>query len=428
MSARNPRRSILVFADWEGLNGPALAGTLCADQVRGKEVFSFTYDEAWLQSTHAQVIDPDLSLFAGPQFLPEERSNFGAFLDSSPDRWGRVLLRRREAAWARLEQRRERALLETDYLLGVYDAHRMGGLRFKLSPDGPFLDNNREFAAPPWASIRELEAVSLKLESDDAIDDPEYLHWLRLLVAPGASLGGARPKASIIDDNGALWIAKFPSGHDTTDVGAWEMVTHQLAVRAGIEMAECRAEKFSGRHHTFLTKRFDRTASGQRMHFTSAMTQLGYVDGQEGASYLDLVDFITTAGEDVSVALAQLWRRMVFNMGVSNADDHLRNHGFILSDGGWKLSPAYDINPVETANGLHLNVSETDNSLDLRLAFDVAPFFRLSGEQARSIAREVLQSIQDWQSVARSLGIPHAECELKSRAFKCHWLHDAIVQ
>jgi serine/threonine-protein kinase HipA len=425
---RETRRSVHVFADWEGLAGPTPTGTLHADLVRGKEVFSFTYDAGWLHAPYAQVIDQHLSLFTGPQYLPEERPNFGAFLDSSPDRWGRVLLRRREAALARMEQRPERTLLETDYLLGVFDAHRMGGLRFKLAPDGPFLDDNRAFAAPPWASIRELEAASLALESDDAIHDSQYLQWLRLLVAPGASLGGARPKASIIDDDGSLWIAKFPSANDATDVGAWELVTHRLALGAGIEMAECRAVKFSGRHHTFLTKRFDRNPSGQRLHFASAMTQLGFVDGQDGASYLDLVDFITTSGQDVVPTLEQLWRRMVFYMAVSNADDHLRNHGFILGNSGWKLSPAYDINPVETANGLHLNITETDNALDLQLAFSVAPHFRLPPDHAKSIAREVLQSIQDWRSIAKSLGISNAECALKSRAFQCHWLQDPLVK
>ncbi|WP_421753641.1 type II toxin-antitoxin system HipA family toxin [Croceimicrobium sp.] len=266
-------------------------GVLHSELLRGKEVFSFEYKQEWLQENFSQVLDPDLALYSGLHFLNDDKANFGAFLDSSPDRWGRVLMRRREAALARKEQRREVNLFETDYLLGVYEGHRMGGLRFKLSPDGPFLDNNKEMASPPWVSIRELEQISLRLKDENVMDDPDYLKWLGMLVAPGSSLGGARPKASIVDEQGHLWIAKFPSGNDQFNVGAWEMVTYELAKAAGVNMAECKAQQFSSKYHTFLTKRFDRASDGQRVHFASAMTMLGFVDGQEGASYLDIVDF-----------------------------------------------------------------------------------------------------------------------------------------
>src|SRR5258708_1449312 len=205
MAKNTQQRSILVYADWTGLEQITVMGTLHSTQVRGKEVFSFEYDDAWLKSENAQSLDPDLQLYSGQQFLKEDKSNFGIFLDSSPDRWGRVLMDRREAAFARKEERKAKPLFETDYLLGVFDGHRMGALRFKESEDGPFLNDNKEMASPPWTSIRELEHASSRLEEDD-IDDDEKIKWLNMLMAPGSSLGGARPKASVLDEKGNLWI------------------------------------------------------------------------------------------------------------------------------------------------------------------------------------------------------------------------------
>ncbi len=276
-------------------------------------------------------------------------------------------------------------------------------------------------ASPPWASLRELEQISLRLEEEDAILDPEYLNWLKVLIAPGASLGGARPKASVLDHRGNLWIAKFPSRNDQGDIGGWEMVTHELALAAGINMAESRAQKFSSDNHTFLTKRFDRTVKGERIHFASAMTMLGYTDGQDyadGASYLELVEFIMNHGAKVESDLEELWRRIVFSICVTNTDDHLRNHGFFLTEGGWILSPAYDINPVETGSGLSLNISDEENTLDLDLAIEVREFFRLSDKRAEEIMEEVKSAVRNWRSVAKKHGISRAEQELKALAFK----------
>jgi serine/threonine-protein kinase HipA len=399
------------------MDGPRLIGVLHAALLRGKEIFSFEYDETWLQTDFAQMLDPDLDFFAGLHFLRPGKTNFGVFLDSSPDRWGRVLMRRREAAMARLEQRNEAHLFETDFLLGVYDGHRMGGLRFKLSPEGPFLDSNTVMATPPWTSIRELAKVSLLLEDDRLVQHPDYLKWLGMLLAPGASLGGARPKASVMDEQGQLWMAKFPSGHDQFNIGAWEMVTYEMAKAAGINMAMCQAKCFSQHHHTFITQRFDRTFDGKRLHFASAMTMLGFVDGQEGASYLDIVDFLTSFGARVDLDLEELWRRIVFSISVSNTDDHLRNHGFMLTPEGWILSPAFDINPVETGTGLSLNISESDNALELDLAMEVAVYFRLKEKRAREIVHDVKSTVSNWRVLAKKYGIPQAECELKARAF-----------
>lgn len=282
------------------------------------------------------------------------------------------------------------------------------------------MSDNKELASPPWTSIRELEQISLKLEDDDVINNPEYLKWLNMLVAPGSSLGGARPKASIIDNEDHIWIAKFPSRKDEMDIGGWEIVTYELAIAAGVIMSECQARKFSSDYHTFLTKRFDRSPEGNRLHFASAMTLLGYTDGDdhtEGVSYLELVEFITTKGGRVDEDLEQLWRRIIFNICVANVDDHLRNHGFMLTDRGWILSPAYDINPVETGTGLKLNISDTDNALHLDLAIEVCDFFRISKKRADEIIVEVKTTVQDWRNVATKYGISNTEQELKSMAF-----------
>jgi serine/threonine-protein kinase HipA len=415
------KREIYVYADWVELNGATLMGILTSDLLRGKEIFSFEYDQDWLESGFAHTLDPDLQFFKGPQYLSsEEKFNFGLFLDSSPDRWGRVLMQRREAAEARLQDRRPNKLFETDYLLGVYDGHRMGGLRFKLDSDGAYLSDNEQQASPPWTTIRELEQISLRLEEEDAIDNPDYLQWLNMLVNPGSSLGGARPKASVLDPDNNLWIAKFPSNNDQSDIGAWEMVTYELATAAGINMVECQAKKFSSKHHTFLTKRFDRTNDGKRIHFTSAMTQLGYTDGAdaaEGVSYLELVDFISNNGSNIEEDLHELWRRIVFSICVSNTDDHLRNHGFLLSDNGWQLSPAYDINPIENGTGLKLNISEDDNALDLDLAMEVNEYFRLDEAKALKTIKEVTNVVKNWRQVATKYGISKSNQELKATAF-----------
>ncbi len=414
------KTTIYVYADWAIYDQPKLIGELYSERLRAKEVFSFAYDIDWLQLNDAIHLDPDLGQFRGVQYLNDEKSNFGLFLDSSPDRWGRVLMKRREAALARKENRNANRLFEKDFLLGVYDEYRMGALRFKLDKNGAFLDDNKALASPPWSSIRELEQISLRLEDDNSLDNPEYLNWLQMLISPGSSLGGARPKASIIDEKGDLWIAKFPSKNDTDDVGAWEMVAYKLAIQCGIEMAVSKAQRFSGKQHTFLTKRFDRIRQ-KRIHFASAMTLLGYSDGadaSQGVSYLELVEFITQNGVDVKGDLLQLWKRIVFSISISNTDDHLRNHGFLLTEKGWKLSPAYDINPVENAFGLKLNISEHDNDLDFDLALEVAPYFRIERIEAGNIINKTKKVVSNWRNIASKLGISRIEQEQKADAFK----------
>ena len=408
---------ILVYADWLELEGPALMGTLSVTHTKGREIFSFAYDKAWLVRGLAQNLDPDLQLFAGTQYLSTGKRNFGIFLDSSPDRWGRVLMVRREAISARMESRKPKTLFEEDYLLGVFDAHRMGALRFKKETNGPFLHDNASFASPPWTSLRELEHASLQLEKD-VLSDEESLRWLNMLMAPGASLGGARPKASVIDPADNLWIAKFPSGNDQVNIGAWEMVVNVLGKEAGLNIADGQVKKFNSKHHTFLSKRFDRVKGNGRIHFASAMILLGYSDGAEGVSYLNLAEFIMQNGANVKDDLEELWRRIVFNISVKNTDDHLRNHGFLLTPGGWILSPAFDVNPVYHGRGLTLNISETDNSLDFDLATSVAKYFRVSENKATTIISEVKQASGKWQKVAKVYKIPAIEQDLMAQAFE----------
>ena len=357
-----------------------------------------------------------MQLFAGPQYAAEADSNFGVFLDSSPDGWGRILMRRRETLEAREQGRPARTLLESDYLLGVHDQQRMGGLRFRTAPDGPFLDNRTELAAPPMARIRERAFASLKLEEEGVEDDPEYAAWLRLLIAPGSSLGGSHPKASVTDEHGALWIAKFPSKQDTADRGAWEYVVYQLAQSAGVNVSVAQCRQFTTTHHTFLTRRFDRTEDGRRVHFMSAMAALRRRDRDE-ASYLELAEFLIQNGGRVAQDLEELWRRIVFFMCVSNNDDHLRNHGFLLHDGGWRLAPAYDVNPVEQPRGLSLLVSDADNAQDPQLARDVAEYFRVNSARANDIITGVVKVVRSWREVAKDAGLSKRAQDDMAQAF-----------
>jgi len=408
---------ILVYADWIELQGPALMGTLSVAHTRGREIFSFAYDKAWLNRGLAQHLDPDLQLFEGTQYLSIGKKNFGIFLDSSPDRWGRVLMVRREAINARMASRKAKTLFEEDYLLGVFDTHRMGALRFKKETNGPFLHDNASLASPPWALLRELEFASLQLEKN-VLTDVESLKWLNMLIAPGASLGGARPKASVVDTKDNLWIAKFPSGNDQVDIGGWEMVVNVLAKEAGLNIADGQVKKFNSKHHTFLSKRFDRVRGNGRIHFASAMTLLGYSDGAEGVSYLNLAEFIMQNGANVKDDLEELWRRIVFNISVKNTDDHLRNHGFLLTPLGWILSPAFDINPVYHGRGLTLNISETDNALEFDLAKSVAKYFRVPANKATAIISKVQQAASKWQKVSKTYNIPGSEQDLMAQAFE----------
>jgi serine/threonine-protein kinase HipA len=406
---------IYVYADWKGMAEPKLMGILSAHYGKGKKAFGFEYDKDWIQTESQRLIDPDIQFFSGAQF-PNNKENFGVFLDSMPDTWGRTLMKRKTAQQARENDEKPQTLYDIDYLLGVYDKTRMGALRFKTSLDGEFLDDDHDHSTPPWSSIRELQAAAKNLEDDENINVKK---WLTILMAPGSSLGGARPKANIEDEIGDLWIAKFPSKNDTVDKGAWEFLAYQLALKSGIEMTECKIEKIAGKHHTFFTKRFDREGTS-RIHFASAMTMTGNSEENlrfHTASYLDIAEFIMNNGANINQNLHQLWRRIVFNICISNTDDHLRNHGFILTENGWILSPAYDLNPSVEKDGLALNIDMDDNSLDLELAKSVGVYFRLNESEMNNIILELQDTVCNWQNIASEIGISRGEQELMKTAF-----------
>ncbi len=420
MAQNGSRTDIHVYADWRELKGPTPIGILSTQVTRGHQNFGFEYGKDWLNSKFAIILDPELKLYSGAQFPGQGKINFGVFTDSSPDRWGKVLMQRREAMVAREEGRKVKPLFESDYLLGVFDQYRMGGLRFKLDPEGPFLDYKQNYNAPPFIRLRALEAASLKLEDDARIDDKGILESINLLLAAGASLGGARPKASVIDTDGNLWIAKFPSRLDDRDIGGWEAVVNRLALNAGINVAEGYPRKFTNRFHTYLTKRFDRIVD-QRIHFESAMALMALNDGkgaQDGISYLHLAECIIKNSAKPNEDLKELWKRIVFNISISNTDDHLRNHGFLLSPKGWMLSPAYDINPVADGTGLHLNISEYDNALEVELAREVASRFRILPAERDDLITGIQRSVSQWAKVAAEFGLNRSEVMAMEPAFR----------
>lgn len=413
----NETIDIFVYAHWKGMEGPEQIGILSAQQARGRKAFGFEYHPDWLKNKGLTILDPDIGWFGGQQY-PMNKQNFGIFTDSMPDTWGRTLMQRRAAIMAKETGKPAPILHETDLLLGVFDETRMGALRFKLDPNGPFLDDNKLMPTPPWARIRELQHAAEVFESDS--ESADIKEWINILIAPGSSLGGARPKANVVDEHEQLWIAKFPSNQDKIDKAAWEYLAYLLAQNCGINMSESKLEAIAGKYKTFFTKRFDREGK-DRIHFASGMTMVGKNEGilrDSEASYLELVDVITTFGAQAELDLQQLWRRIVFHMAISNTDDHLRNHGFILTPKGWILSPAFDINPSIDKNGLALNVDGYSNVLDFELAKSVGGYFRLSLKQMDQLISEVKQAVSGWREIAKKLGISRAEQELMAAAFR----------
>ena len=410
------QKTIFVYDDFS-TNQPILMGKLYVNIIKGGETYSFEYDTDWLKRTRLSLtLDPDLMPYSGRQY-PTGKNIFGLFADASPDRWGRILMNKRERILAEKEGRKPSKLHDSDYLLGVYDETRMGGIRFKSDPEGPFLSNDKETAAPPWATLRTLEEASRNFENDETGLSEK---WLNQLIKPGSSLGGARPKATVVDTRNQLWIAKFPSKNDENDTGAWEMVAHDMAALCGLNVPEAKLEKFSTLGSTFLIKRFDRIGS-KRVHFASVMTLLGKTDGasaDDGSSYLDIVAFIKSYGAQPKNDLIELWKRIVFNMAVTNTDDHLRNHAFILTDKGWILSPLYDVNPVPYGDELSLNVDAEDNSISIELAVQTAVRFGISKSDAETYVENILKIVRDnWEKLAIEYGLTRRQIEEMRPAF-----------
>lgn len=412
--------TVEVCIDLERFGHPVLMGLLHRQQSGAGEIFSFEYDRAWLEQPEVFSFDPDLALAAGHQYPAPQRKNFGIFLDSAPDRWGRVLMQRRENTRARHEKRKPRALTEWDFLLGVHDETRLGALRFREKPYSPFIDSDTQFAAPPLTSLRELQTASLQFEKHiDDEDNPLYEKWLTQLFAPGSSLGGARPKASVRDEAGTLCMAKFPSRNDTRDIGGWELVAHSLARKAGITVPDARPLRFAeSPYTTFLVRRFDRMARGGRLAFVSAMTLTQRADGEAGATYLELVDLLQTRGADTRADCVQLFRRVVFNILVHNTDDHLRNHGFFIDEGGIRLSPAYDVNPSIDRQELMLAINEMETACDVSIAMEASREYGLNVREAAEVLMQVRNAVAGWREEATRLNIPKAEQDLMANAFQ----------
>ncbi len=411
------QEKIIYVYDHFSSDEPLLLGKLYVNAQKGTENYSFEYDNDWLKNTNLAVsLDPDLMSYGGRQF-PNGSGIFGIFSDASPDRWGRVLMMKKERLQADRENRKPHKLNDSDFLMGVYDETRMGGIRFKLDPDGEFLSNDKETATPPWTTLRTLEEASRHFE-----DDAKKLNekWLNQLIRPGSSLGGARPKATVIDTEGNLWIAKFPSQNDENNTGAWEKVVHDMAKMCGLNVPESKLETFSSLGSTFLVKRFDRDKN-RRIHFASAMTLLGKKDGAsaaDGTSYLDIAAFIKANGARPKADLLELWKRIVFNIAVSNTDDHLRNHAFIFTKTGWILSPLYDVNPVPYGNDLAINIDEMRSDLDIDIAIETADRFGINEADAVKIADKITTIVREnWEKLAKQYSIPRGKIEDMRPAF-----------
>lgn len=409
MAKPEERAAYEVHLDAAELGVQQRVGTMYRHALRTDLPASFEYSEEWLKSDRVFMLDPRLELWAGEQHPARHARAFGIFTDSAPDRWGRLLMERREAAAAKREGRRIRHLQDVDFLLGVHDSTRLGALRLRSVDGGPFLDDHDQ-AAPPVTSLRELAYISRRVEEPGIDRLPEYEKWLAMLIAPGTSLGGARPKANFTADDGRLWIAKFPSHEDRYDVGAWEFLAHRLAQKAGIWVPDSRLERLSDRYGTFCVSRFDRMAGSRRM-FASAMTLLESVDGAEGASYLDLAEFISDHGAQNQIGpdLEQLFRRVIFNVLIGNRDDHLRNHGFIRERTGWRLAPAFDMNPNPSKAEHALTIDGTTAAPDLDAALETADLYRLGPSPADRVVAQIREVVGAWRAEAESLTIPRPE-------------------
>ena len=392
--------------------GHTRVGRLTKTGSRTGDTLGFEYSSGWLTRPSAFALDHTLILSSGVLYAREGADQLSAaFQDCSPDRWGKRLMDRREAIEAREHNRAIRKLRAWDYLLGVNDTSRMGALRLKDVHSDRYLDD-QALSAPPFTELRQLESIAAQIERNEDETSDEMVRWVKQLIAPGASLGGARPKSSFRDTNGDLWLAKFPSTEDRVDVGLWEYLTWTLSIEAGIEMPEAKAVKFSDRGHTFAVKRFDRTPHSRRA-FASAMTRLNLSES-EGASYLDIVEAIESSGtsSQISASLEQLFRRVLFNVLVGNRDDHLRNHGFLRKEDGWVLSPAFDVNPNQDKDHHVLAINADDPTPDSQALLKTADYYRLSGSTLERVERDVRGAVATWETHANRLGAKRNEIAL----------------
>ncbi len=412
-------KKLLVYADFDWLKDIELIGELSYESLRGSDSYGFRFDNEWLKRYGSLFLSSDLNNYTGQQYTQPEKDIFGCFSDALPDRWGRNLLNRREQILASEDKRPVRRLSSFDYLLGIDDSSRMGSFRFKETPDGEFINSSSTLRIPPLTNIRELIHACNEIEKSEQENQLPDKKWLAQLIQPGSSLGGARPKASVIDEGKRLCIAKFPSRKDDYNVGLWEHFSHLLATKAGINAASTQVISTNDKYHTLLSHRFDRPETGKRIHFASAMTLLGLSDGANAAAgngYLDIVDFILQNCADVNNNLQELYRRVAFNICIANSDDHFRNHGFLLTSKGWTLSPAYDMNPTHNEYQ-SLLISDSSNKADLSILLEACESYMLSRSVASQIISEVATTVKNWKTIAAKLGISNSEMEMFGTIF-----------
>ena len=411
--------TLYIYADFDWLDNPELVGRLTYERLRGNGTYGFCFDDSWLKNHAGILLSEEIRNFSGFQYSQEDHV-FGFVSDTLPDRWGRKLLYRKEQAEAEEERRPIRNLYSYDYLIGIDDYLRMGALRLKKDEDGEFLNSDDHLLVPPLTSIKELTIAAHEYEKSDEANELPEKKWIRQLAHPGTSLGGARPKANVIDEDGHLWIAKFPSRKDLYDMALWEHFCHLLAKEAGITVAETDLiTAGDDGYHALLSKRFDRTNDGKRIHFASAMTMTGLSDGdnfETGHGYLDIVDFIVEGCCDVDENLQELYRRVAFNICVGNSDDHFRNHGFLLTKRGWTLSPAYDINPTDSMTQ-SLLIDSNSNESSLQRLLDACDDYYLSFETAEQTISQVKTAVRNWNQLASELHIKESEIDRFSWRF-----------
>jgi serine/threonine-protein kinase HipA len=398
-------------------------GTLRVYPRTGRTAVSFEYHRDWLALPERFSLEPAMMTGAGV-FTPDRgREMFVSIGDSAPDTWGRRLMQRMERRNAKKEGRAVHSLTEADYLLGVADIARLGALRFRRAGEQDFQAPHAA-GVPPFIQLARLLSVTERVLRDEETDED-----LLLLFAPGSSLGGARPKASLADRDGHLAIAKFPKQDDDYGIETWEEVALSLADAAGIRTAPHRIEQVAGKP-VFVSRRFDRTTDSKRVPFLSAMAMLGFKDGEHG-SYPELVDALRTHGSDTESDAIELFRRMVFNILASNVDDHMRNHGFLWAGQlGWKLSPAYDLNPVPAevrAHVLSTKITLDEATCSIDLAREAASeFFGLQLTRADEIIGEVAAAISTWREVAARKGVKRSEIDRMASAFEHEELETAL--
>ena len=411
-------REIEIHVDLDGQSH--LVGRLWSRLNKGREGASFVYDPSWLASPWRFPLEPALSLDPGSHHTRQGYSLFGALGDSAPDRWGRMLMKRMERRTAEREGRPSRSLLEIDYLLMVEDAIRPGALRFKEA-------GGREFLAAGSPAIPPLVYLSKLLSaSDRVVAEKESDQDLRLLLAPGSSLGGARPKAAVLDANGRLLIAKFPHSEDEYSVERWSFLALHLARKAGITVPPCRIASVENRS-VLLVERFDRQGT-RRIPFLSAMSMLGAADG-ETHSYLEMVDALRQYGASPKEDQRELWRRVLFSVLISNVDDHLRNHGFLYDSEqrGWRLSPAYDLNPVPPdvkARSLSTLIDERDSEASFDLVLSTGEYYGLTAADMKQIVKMAVDAVMGWRAEAAKIGFSRKEASRMAGAFE-HQAHEA---